>query len=122
MFDTSAVIAAPPDRVADLLLTAHPGPIGPDNGWLVDHSRYAERASLSGGPDRFDVRSDNGHALTLEVDRERRIAALQGGWWHRGEYEIVAEPGGGTRLRYRIRNVAGTPTWLVSLSHRCFIG
>src|SRR5256885_414574 len=122
MFDTSAVIAAPPERVADLLLTARPGPVGPENGWLVTHARYAHRATLKGGPDRFDVDSGNGYTLTLEVDRARKTAALQGGWWHRGEYAITPEPGGGTRLRYRVFNVARQPTWLVALSHRFFIG
>lgn len=122
MFLTTAVVAAPPERVADLLLTAHPGPVGRDNGWLVSRSRYAEHASLSGGPDRFDVHSGSGNTLTFEVDRQRKIAAFQGGWWYRGEYEITPEPGGGTRLRYQIHNVAGQPIWLVSLSHRFFIG
>lgn len=122
MFDTTAVIAAPPERVADLLLTARPGPVDRDNGWLVAHARYARQATLSGGPDRFVVDSGDGRTLTLEVNRERKTAALQGGWWHRGEYEIIAEPGGGTRLRYRIFNVARQPTWLVALSHRLFIG
>src|SRR5256885_1193104 len=109
MFDTSAVIAAPPERVADLLLTARPGPVGPENGWLVTHARYAHRATLKGGPDRFDVDSGNGYTLTLDVDRARKTAALQGGWWHRGEYAITPEPGGGTRLRYRVFNVALQP-------------
>jgi hypothetical protein len=122
MFDTSAVIAAPPERVADLLLTARPGPVGPDNGWLVTHSRYARQATLSGGPNRFEVDSGNGRTLTFEIDRERRIVFLQGGWWHRGEYAITSDPAGGTRLSYQISNVARQPIWLVALSHRLFIG
>jgi hypothetical protein len=122
MFDTSAVIAAPPERVADLLLTARPGPVGPDNGWLVTHSRYAQQATLNGGPDRFDVDSGDGRTLTFEIDRAHKTAALQGGWWHRGEYAITPEPSGGTRLHYQVVNAARQPIWLVSLSHRFFIG
>lgn len=122
MFRTTVIVAAPPERVADLLFTARPGPVSRENGWLLTHSGYAHRGRLSGGPDRFEVHSDDGRALTFEVDRMRKMAALQGGWWHRGEYEISHEPGGGTRLRYQVRNVARQPTWLVSLSHQFFIG
>jgi len=123
MFSATAVLAAPVDRVAELLLTAHPGPVGPANGWLLYRSGYpAGPATLRGGPYRFEVVADDARTLYLDVDRDRKTAALQGGWWYRGEYEVAAEASGQTRLTYRVRNVAAQPTWLVALSHRLFIG
>lgn len=57
----------------------------------------------------------------VEVDHDRRLVAVQGGWWYRGEYQ--ADPAdGGTRLTHRVRNVASRARWAVPLANRLFIG
>ncbi|QWF77346.1 hypothetical protein [Amycolatopsis sp. CA-230715] len=61
-------------------------------------------------------------APNLEVDRERGTVACQGGWWYRGEYEVVGEPGGGARVTHRVYNVADRLRWGVPLANRLFIG
>lgn len=58
----------------------------------------------------------------LEVDRDRRTVACQGGWWYRGEYEVAGEPGGGARVTHRVYNVAERLRWGVPLANRFFIG
>ncbi|WP_156960838.1 hypothetical protein [Amycolatopsis taiwanensis] len=63
-----------------------------------------------------------GGAAGLVVDRDRGTVAYQGGWWYRGEYEVSGEPGGGTRVTYRVYNVADRLRWAVPLANRFFIG
>jgi hypothetical protein len=57
----------------------------------------------------------------VEVDRERRTVAVQGGWWYRGEYQVDATADG-TRLTHRVRNVARRGRWAVPLANRLFLG
>ncbi|GAB3388853.1 hypothetical protein [Amycolatopsis echigonensis] len=59
--------------------------------------------------------------MKLEVDRERRFLAAQGGWWYRGEYEVAGDPAG-SRVTHRIRNAAGGQWWAVLLANRFFVG
>jgi hypothetical protein len=62
-----------------------------------------------------------GHGIRVEIDKDRRTVAVQGGWWYRGEYEV--EPDGtGARLTHRVRNVATWGRWAVPLANRLFIG
>lgn len=57
----------------------------------------------------------------IEVDRERRTVAVQGGWWYRGEYQVDATADG-ARVTHRVRNVARRGRWAVPLANRLFIG
>ncbi|SDY13262.1 hypothetical protein SAMN05421504_104612 [Amycolatopsis xylanica] len=57
----------------------------------------------------------------VEVDRERRMVALQGGWWYRGEYTVDDHPAG-TLVTHRVFNVARRARWSVPLANRLFIG
>lgn len=57
----------------------------------------------------------------VEVDRERRTVAVQGGWWYRGEYQVDATADG-ARLTHRVRNVARRGRWAVPLANRLFLG
>ncbi|KOX26537.1 hypothetical protein ADK67_15785 [Saccharothrix sp. NRRL B-16348] len=57
----------------------------------------------------------------IEVDRELRTVAVQGGWWYRGEYQVDATADG-ARLTHRVRNVARRGRWAVPLANRLFIG
>ncbi|GAA4218439.1 hypothetical protein FHR32_004609 [Streptosporangium album] len=115
LHEVTGVIEAPADRVADLLLAARPGPIGPDNLWLLNGSH---QGNLSGGPERFTAHFA-GHTMTVEV--RKNLLALQGGWWYRGEYLIEPHPLG-TRLVHRVFNVAQRGRWGVPLANRFFIG
>jgi hypothetical protein len=68
----------------------------------------------------IDVVRDAGGGR-IEVDHDRRLVAVQGGWWYRGEYQV--EPtGDGTRLTHRVRNIAPRARWAVPLANRLFIG
>ncbi|WP_406635550.1 hypothetical protein [Amycolatopsis sp. WGS_07] len=61
------------------------------------------------------------YPMKLEVDRERRFLAAQGGWWYRGEYEVADDPAG-SRVTHRVRNAATGQWWGVLLANRFFVG
>ncbi|WP_051166104.1 hypothetical protein [Amycolatopsis orientalis] len=61
------------------------------------------------------------YPVKLEVDRERRFLAAQGGWWYRGEYEVADDPAG-SRVTHRVRNAAAGLGWGVLLANRFFVG
>jgi hypothetical protein len=46
------------------------------------------------------------------------VVGFQGHWWYRGE--ISAAPG--PVVTYRVFNIARSPTWVVALANRLFIG
>jgi hypothetical protein len=112
--EMTATIEAPPDRVAALVLTARPGPIGPGNAWLLQDTDGV----LTGGPRHFVARLA-GHAMKIDVDEH--TFAMQGGWWYRGEYAVEAHPRG-TCLRHRVYDVAERMRWGVPPANRFFIG
>ncbi|MYW96860.1 hypothetical protein G3I59_41195 [Amycolatopsis rubida] len=60
-------------------------------------------------------------SMKLEVDRDRRFLAAQGGWWYRGEYEVAAGPAG-SLVTHRIRNAATGQWWAVLAANRLFLG
>ena len=99
---------------------ARSGLATPGNAWLLSDGPYAG-ATVTGGPDRFQVRGTPGTG-TVEVDREAGTFAVQGGWWYRGEYAVEPDPAG-ARVTYRVYNVAGALSrWMVPLANRGFIG
>jgi hypothetical protein len=112
--EAEGVIEAPVERVAALLLRVRPGPVGPGNCFLL--ADYG--GTLTGGPERFTLAAP-GHSMTVEVGPGR--LAVQGGWWYRGEYHLTPDPRG-TRLVYRVHNVAERMRWGVPLANRFFIG
>jgi hypothetical protein len=57
----------------------------------------------------------------VEIDRQGRTVAIQGGWWYRGEYTVDDHPGG-SRVTHRVYNVATRLRWGVPLANRLFIG
>lgn len=58
----------------------------------------------------------------VEVDRERRLVAEQGGWWYRGEYQVESDSAG-SRLTFRVRNIAPPSSrWMVPLANKFFVG
>ncbi|HEY1180397.1 MAG TPA: hypothetical protein VGF17_29935 [Phytomonospora sp.] len=113
-------LAAPPEEVAELVLTVFAGPAEGDN--LLLFQDVAGGGPLRGGPDRFEL-SYSGGRLTVDVDLERGTIAAQGGWWYRGEYTVSPAEDGGTILTLRVCNVAGRGSrWAVPLANGFFRG
>jgi hypothetical protein len=52
--------------------------------------------------------------VTVEVDPARRTLAVQGHWWYRGVHTVTPHPRG-SRLDYRVHNVASWGHWMVPL-------
>lgn len=103
-----AVVEAPPDQVAGLLLDVRPGGRSP----LAATGDVAE----SGTGDTFVVVRD-GSRLTVEVDRAARSVALQGEWWYRAVTSVAPDPHG-SRVVHRIFNVAKGSGWAVRFVSR----
>src|SRR4051812_42196653 len=113
-----AVVEAPPDRVAEVLLDVRPGgrsPLAPDGEGPGTDSEVpgtdseatvadGEVTGTDGDRDTFEVVRD-GSRMTVTVDRGRREVALQGEWWYRGVTSVEPHPLG-SRVIHRIFNVA----------------
>jgi hypothetical protein len=82
------------------------------------HSAPDAVASLLIGQLRPQAR---GHHGDVEVDHTRHHIIVQGGWWYRGEYTVYPDPAG-SRIIYRVYNVARPARWAVPLVDRFFIG
>jgi hypothetical protein len=61
------------------------------------------------------------HALTGARPAGPGTAAIQGGWWYRGEWTARAR-GDTSVLVHRVRNVAARGAWAVPLANRLFLG
>ena len=113
-----AVVEAPPDRVAEVLLDVRPGgrsPLAPDGEVPGTDSEATgtdgEVTGTDGDRDTFEVVRD-GSRMTVTVDRGRREVALQGEWWYRGVTSVEPHPLG-SRVIHRIFNVAQGNGWAV---------
>jgi len=103
LLELHAVIEAPPDEVAKILLDVRPGGRSP----IAAHGEVAE----TDPGDDFVVVQD-GSRLTVSVDRARRSVTLQGEWWYRGVTSVEPDPRG-SRVVHRIFNVAPGHGWAV---------
>jgi hypothetical protein len=105
----TGVIEAPPERVAEVLLTAREGPISPTNapllGMVPGAGRLLGRATLHGGPRQFALHYGPHPGGTVEVDPVAGHFIFQGGYKFRAEYHFTPHPKG-TLLTYRAVNVA----------------
>ncbi|PWC07364.1 hypothetical protein [Mycetocola zhujimingii] len=54
---------------------------------------------------------------TLAVDRAGRFVAVQGGWWYRAEYRVMASDDG-ARIEHEVLNVAPRLHWAGPLAGR----
>ena len=61
------------------------------------------------------------YPMRMEVDVERGMVAVQGGWWYRGEYFVSPAPAG-SRVTHRVVNAAERGAWGVSLANGFFRG
>ena len=60
-----------------------------------------------------------GHFL---ADPAERFIVVQGDWWYRGEYRVLAEEDGeGTRLEHEILNVAQIAHWAGAITGRSVV-
>ena len=118
LVECAGLVEASLDRVTDLVLTVREGEVGQDNAWLFQDG--SEQATVTGGPDRFSFEAP-GHSGTIEVDRDQRMIAFQGGWWYRGVYRLEPDTAG-TRIVHRVYNAATRARWGVPLANKLFIG
>ena len=51
------------------------------------------------------------------VDDGSRVAIVQGGWWYRAEYEVLADEDG-ARIQHELVNVADPAHWLGPITGR----
>jgi hypothetical protein len=108
LLELRAVVEAPPDRVAELLLDVRPGGRSP-------MAATGEVTETDTGDDFVVVK--DGSRLTVSVDRANREVALQGEWWYRGVTSVEPDPRG-SRVVHRIFNVAQGRGWAVRFVSR----
>jgi hypothetical protein len=108
LLELRAVVEAPPDAVAEVLLDVRPGGRSP-----IVTTGTLEPGGQSGGQSGDDfVVVREGSRLTVTVDRAARSVAQQGEWWYRGVTSVEPDPRG-SRVTYRIFNVAPGNRWAV---------
>ena len=72
----------------------------------------------AGGVQRYQASiGEPGSTITVEVDPRRHMLAVQGNWWYRGVYTVHEDPVG-SRLEYRVHNIATHLRWAVPLTQR----
>ena len=102
-----AVVEAPPDAVAGVLLDVRPGGRSP----LV-----ADGTAEPVDGDEFAVTLD-GSRITFTVDRAGRSVTQQGEWWYRGVTSVQPHPRGSVVV-HRIYNIAPGHRWAVRFVSR----
>jgi hypothetical protein len=103
LLELRAVVEAPPDEVAAVLLDVRPGGRSP----IAAHGETDE----DDGGDQFAVVRE-GSRMTVTVDRAGRSVAEQGEWWYRGVTAVEPDPRG-CQVVHRIFNVAEGRGWAV---------
>ncbi|MGK5679315.1 hypothetical protein [Actinoplanes sp. URMC 104] len=106
-----AVVEAPPDEVAGLLLDVRPGGRSP-----IAARGTVEETDIG---DEFVVVLD-GSRLAVTVDRAARTVTQQGEWWYRGEHSVEPDQRGCVVI-HRILNVAATAGWAVRFVSRAVV-
>jgi hypothetical protein len=121
LFEASAYVPAPLEDLIPQILHLEPGPVTPATAPYLAGGVDRAGWTVSGGPEKFDVYAGGTHLLYVDVNRTTNTIGMQGHWWYRGEYSLVAEPPG-CRVTYRVFNVAPRGRWAVPLANRLFIG
>jgi hypothetical protein len=107
LLELRAVVEAPPDAVAGVLLDVRPGGRSP-------FAAGGEAEDDDG--DRFVVVRD-GSRLTVTVDRAAREVTEQGEWWFRSTTTVEPDPRG-SRVVHRVFNVAEGHGWAIRFLSR----
>jgi hypothetical protein len=102
-----AVVEAPPDAVAGVLLDVRPGGRSP-------LAAIGEAEPADG--EEFTVTQD-GSRMTVVVDRAARSVSRQGEWWYRGVTSVEPDPRGSVVV-HRIFNIAPGHRWAVRFVSR----
>jgi hypothetical protein len=97
LLELTAVVEAPPEQVAEILLDVRPGGRSP---------------VVTGGEGDEFVITDRGSRITVTVDRSARSVSQQGEWWYRGVTSVEPDPLG-SRVVHRVLNVADKNGWAV---------
>jgi hypothetical protein len=110
----AGVVEAPADQVFARICAIGPAGNGqligpPDPGTTTDTDGVWRYTAPIGQPPQTTV--------TVEVDPTRRALAVQGHWWYRGIHTVTPHPRG-SRLDYRVHNVASWGRWMVPLMQR----
>lgn len=103
-----AVVEAPPDEVAAVLLDARPGGRSP----LATDGAVEETDT----GDEFVVDRE-GSRITVRIDRATRSVSQEGEWWYRGVTSVEPDPRGSLVI-HRIYNVAEGNGWAVRFVSR----
>jgi hypothetical protein len=109
LLELRAVVEAPPDAVAEVLLDARPGGRSPFAATGDTDEDDGDRFVDDG--DRFVVVRD-GSRLTVTLDRSAREVAEQGEWWFRSTTGVEPDPRG-SQVVHRIFNVAEGNGWAI---------
>ncbi|WP_213813951.1 hypothetical protein [Glaciihabitans sp. dw_435] len=54
----------------------------------------------------------------FSTDPEERLVIAQGGWWYRGEWRVLENDEGGSRVEYELFNVAKVLHWAGPIAGR----
>jgi hypothetical protein len=106
LLELRAVVEAPPETVAAVLLDVRPG----------GRSPIAVRGTIDQDGDRFVVVRE-GSRLTVAVDGAGRSVAEQGEWWYRSVTAVEPDPRG-SQVVHRIFNVAEGNAWAIRFVSR----
>ena len=107
LLELRAVIEAPPDAVAGILLDVAPG----------GRSPLARSGTVEDGAGDEFVLDVQGSRITVTVDRAARTVTQQGEWWYRGVTSVRPDPRG-SQLVHQIFNVASGNGWAVRFVSR----
>jgi hypothetical protein len=102
LLELRAVVEAPPDTVAEVLLDVRPG----------GRSPFAARGDTEEDTGERFVTVRDGSRLTVTIDRAAREVAEQSEWWFRGTTAVEPDPRG-CQVVHRIFNVAPGNGWAI---------
>jgi hypothetical protein len=103
------VVEAPPEAVFAALL---------DVGPIAGAHREPDTSTDAGGVQRYRASiGEPASTVNVEVDQREHMLAVQGNWWYCGVYTVRPCPDG-SRLEYRVHNVATYLRWAVPLMQR----
>jgi hypothetical protein len=112
-------IDADAEKVAAVLLTVRPGPVGADNAAMLD-TAFWSRLRLTGGPRRYVGRLGEATVL-IDTDPGERTFALQGRFGWRIVTQLEPHASGTTVIR-RIQHLSRAKRMLVPLLQKTPFG
>jgi hypothetical protein len=102
------VVAAPVDRVQELLLAVTTGDFSGADVPLILGGQDDRRVVITGGPEVFRA-IVAGAPLTIEVNHDAGWVQARGEWWWCGRFHVEQDMSGNTEVRQRTFNCASGP-------------